>query len=64
MDLHQFIKTHGHMSAAKKDVQHTSVWLCVKTYGHVSAAKKNMCDTQVCYLQEPLSHHFQPLAFL
>ena len=32
----------------------------IKTHGHVSVAKKT-CGTQVCYLQELLSHHFQHL---
>ena len=35
----------------------------IKTQGRVSAAKKP-CDTQVCYLQEPLTRRFQPLVSL
>ena len=35
----------------------------IKTLGRVSVAKKP-CDTKVCYLQEPLTRHFQSLVSL
>ena len=44
------------------------VCVCVCAHVHaqlcVSGQESHVHDTQVCYLQEPLSHHFQPLVSL
>ena len=55
------IKTHGRVSAAKKDVRHTSV---LSRHIVVCQRPRKMCGTQMCYLQEPLSHRFQQLISL
>ena len=56
-----YIKTHGSVSAAKEVMWHTSV---LSRHTVVCQRPRKSCGTQVSYLQEPLSHHFQHIISL
>ena len=73
----QPIKTHGRVSAAKEVMWHTSVLftgtakspfstphISILRHTVVCQRPRKSCGTQVSYLQEPLSHHFQHLISL
>ena len=55
------IKTHGHVSTAKKAMWHTSVLF---THGCVNGQESHVMHKCVTYLQELLTCHFQPLVSL